>query len=158
MIQFLVGLFLLSGLAMGSTCSEKKPLIEVSTSNSTLFLCDSTGVKAQYKVAFGTGGFDKKKEGDAKTPLGRYAFGPPRKSDKFFIFIPIGYPTADQKKKGYTGRDVGLHGPSRSFAFAGGLNTLVNWTDGCVAVGTDREITEISEWVKSAKVKEIYIH
>lgn len=111
-----------------------------------------------YTVSFGRGGTDKHIQGDSRTPIGRYRLGAPRESERFFIFIPIGYPTAQQKAQGYTGGDVGLHGPIDYLNWIGDLNTWVNWTDGCVAVANEYEISEIATWVRQGHIGWIVIH
>lgn len=138
-------------------CSDSKNYIDTDTQKSKLFLCSQKNIYKQYPVSFGTGGFGKTRRGDARTPLGTYTLGTPRASTRFITFIPIGYPNADQIKKGYTGSDVGLHGPMKTFESAKRLNTIVNWTDGCIAVGSKEEITEIANWVKKEKVSTIVI-
>ncbi len=106
-------------------------------------------------VALGSGGIDKRKQGDAKLPLGEYGLGEPRPSRKFHTFIPVGYPTAAQVRQGYTGGDVGVHGPPR--LAHGPLTTAIDWTLGCVAVGTDDEIDRIARWVRTKKVNRVVI-
>ncbi len=63
------------------------------------------------KVSLGRGGLEKSVQGDRKTPMGTYSIGAPRPSKRFFIFIPIGYPSEKQRVNGFTGGDVGVHGP-----------------------------------------------
>lgn len=125
------------------------------------FVCDSVSQasrsggapSASFAVSLGKGGTGKTREGDGKTPLGTYSLGRPRASKRFGTFVPIGYPTPDQRKRGLTGRDVGIHGPDRRFGWAGSVNSWVDWTDGCIAVSSDEEIFRIAEWVSSNKVK-----
>ncbi|AKU91455.1 hypothetical protein AKJ08_1842 [Vulgatibacter incomptus] len=100
-----------------------------------------------YAVAIGRGGTGKTAEGDRKTPLGDYPLGLPRPSRKFRTFIPIGYPTERQAREGLTGSDVGIHGPSRPFAWLGSSNLWIDWTLGCIALGRDADIDTLAEWV-----------
>jgi murein L,D-transpeptidase YafK len=116
--------------------------------NRTLHLCEAGLAVAEYRVAIGRGGIGKRKEGDNKTPIGEYKLGEPRGSSRFGVFIPIGYPTAAQRRNGYTGSAIGIHGPSRSFAWAGWVNTAADWTEGCIAVVSDKQIREIAAWVR----------
>lgn len=51
-------------------------------------------------VRLASGGVGKAREGDGKLPLGTYALGKARTSKQYGIFIPIGYPTADQSGGG----------------------------------------------------------
>ena len=45
-----------------------------------------------------------------------------------------------------TGSAIGIHGPKKGFERWGRLNSRVNWTHGCIAVATHREIEEIENW------------
>jgi len=103
---------------------------------------------ARFKVALGRGGLDKTRQGDGRTPLGTYSLGAPRPSTRFGTFIPIGYPTPEQSARGFTGRDVGVHGPERRARWLGSLSTWIDWTAGCVATGTDDEIALVASFVR----------
>ena len=102
-------------------------------------------------------GWGKKKQGDNKTPIGRYVISEPRPSSKFYIFIPIGYPTLEQKQQGYTGSAIGIHGPWQPLKWLGRLNTIANWTQGCIAVGRNSDIKKISLWIKNNNPQFVYI-
>ena len=106
-------------------------------------------------VALGSGGLDKRWEGDGKVPLGAYPLGAPRTSKAFHRFIPVGYPTPSQRRQGFSGGAIGIHGPSR--AHNGPLSTGMDWTLGCIAVGTDDEIDRVARWVKESKARRIII-
>ena len=85
--------------------------------------------------------------GDNKTPVGLYSLAYPRKSNQFKVFIPILYPTPQQQHAGYTGRDVGIHGPTQSsFSW---FNNLPSATRGCIAVGKNNYIEYVANWVKA---------
>lgn len=123
-----------------------------------LFLCKNGVSVADYDFAAGRAGFEKRADGDLKTPTGTYSLGLPKVSrDGFKIFIPVGYPTTEQKKNGFTGGDIGIHGPPREFRCAGFFNTVVNWTRGCLAVASDTYIKEIGRFAVQNGVKEISI-
>ena len=113
----------------------------------SLRLCELGATQAHYPIALGRGGTGKRTAGDRKTPLGWYALGEPRLSDRFGVFIPISYPTLDQRKRGFTGGEIGIHGPQRRFEWAGSWNTHVDWTDGCIALGTLDEAIEVAIFV-----------
>ncbi|MBK7893061.1 MAG: L,D-transpeptidase family protein [Bdellovibrionales bacterium] len=117
----------------------------------------TTASSANYDLSLGLFGIGKTKEGDWRTPTGTYSLAMPRPSDKFGIFMEIGYPTKEQREKGFTGGDVGIHGPKRMLRCAGFLNVVVDWTQGCLAVASDGFIKEIAQFVKQNKVKEITI-
>jgi murein L,D-transpeptidase YafK len=122
-----------------------------------LLLCRSSAVERVYRVALGKGGVEKRRANDDRTPLGAYPLGAPRPSKRFGTFIPIGYPTSEQKRLGYSGGGIGVHGPDRRFAWAGRVNTLVDWTRGCVAVGSDEVIGEVASWVTRERARIIHL-
>jgi hypothetical protein len=122
-----------------------------------LFLCDGGAPTAQFHVALGSGGLGKQREGDRRTPLGTYPLGPPRRSWSYSVFVPVGYPTAEQAREGFSGGSIGVHGPPRAFAGAGLLNTAADWTAGCIAVGSDHEISTIAGWVRARRHPSIRI-
>jgi len=128
-------------------CSRYDTAVVVDVHVRSLWLCELGATQAHYPVALGRGGTGKRTAGDRKTPLGWYALGEPRLSDRFGVFIPISYPTLDQRKRGFTGGEIGIHGPQRRFEWAGSWNTHVDWTDGCIALGTLDEAIEVAIFV-----------
>ncbi|MEK7356483.1 MAG: L,D-transpeptidase family protein [Bdellovibrionota bacterium] len=137
--------------------ADDKNFIEVVAERSELYLCEGRQASKSFKVSLGSGGLDKKVQGDQKTPLGTYSLGVPRDSNRFFTFIPVGYPTGDQRARGFTGGDVGIHGPARNLTWLGRANTWIDWTDGCIAVAYESEISEIAAWIKEKKVGTIVV-
>ena len=123
--------------------------INVHTTKKLLQICEHGIIVKEFNVSFGRKGVGKKQIGDKKTPLGLYELESPRESNRFGIFIPIKYPTEQQLAVGYTGKDVGIHGPFQLFSWLGSLNTTFNWTQGCIAVGKNEQIKFIANWVKT---------
>ena len=145
-----------AGLGQGA-CPPQDSVVVVDTKSQTLCLCNRGQLQGRFRVALGRGGVGKQVEGDGKTPLGAYELGEPRPSSRFGIFVPVAYPTREQAKQGYTGADIGVHGPHRAAVWLGRASLFVNWTAGCIAVGTDHDIRAIAEWVRSAGVSRIMI-
>nr|WP_241480536.1 L,D-transpeptidase family protein [Legionella norrlandica] len=123
--------------------------INVLTTKRILTICKHGTVIRTFKVAIGNKGVGKKQAGDNKTPIGLYQLAHPRKSNQFKVFIPILYPTAQQLVAGYTGRDVGIHGPTQSSSWFSWLNNLPSSTRGCIAVGKNNHIEYVANWVKA---------
>ncbi len=98
----------------------------------------------RYRVSLGSAGVDKRAQGDRRTPLGTYTLGAPRPSARWGTFIPIGYPTDEQRRRGFTGSDVGIHGPERRLRWLGPINAWLDWTAGCVAVPDDRALARVA--------------
>jgi hypothetical protein len=149
----LIAASLLAGhVSAAAECPHAQTLLLVDTKAHELKLCEDGVTVSAFRVALGRGGTDKRQEGDNKTPLGRYALGAPRGSARFGVFLPVGYPTKEQSAKGFTGANIGVHGPDRHFAWLGRANLWFDWTAGCVAVGTDQSIQAIAAWVQEKSV------
>ena len=155
-IEFSVGVSSLAGQP-SEHCLAKGAAIVVDTGAHRMWLCQAEHRFRDFPVAIGRGGVDKRTQGDKKTPLGDYELGEPRSSEQFSLFIPVGYPTKTQREEGYSGGDIGVHGPPRRWEWLGRLTTWVDWTQGCIAVGSDEAISELAQWVREQKVKRILI-
>lgn len=140
-------------LALGEPgpCSSSAPQVVVETKDHKLWLCDGGRPVASYRVSLGRGGTGKRAQGDNKTPLGTYPLGAPRGSSRFGTFVPVAYPTPEQRTQGYTGADVGIHGPDRRFRWARWVNAWFDWTAGCIALATDDEVDVVADWVQKRK-------
>ena len=138
-------------------CEGYKTAVLVDTKQHKMWLCQEGKPVGEYKVAIGKGGINKIKQGDNKTPLGEYTIGIPRPSSRFGTFIPNGYPTQEQISKGYTGGDIGVHGPYRFFKWLGNATVWPDWTQGCIAIGTYKAVSEVARWLKEQKAGKIII-
>jgi len=148
-IAFVASLLLAPAVfASKDPCSLYGTAVVVDVQARSLWLCELGATQAHYSVALGRGGTGKRTSGDRKTPLGWYALGEPRPSDRFGVFIPISYPTEAQRRRGFTGGEIGIHGPQRRFEWAGSWNTKVDWTDGCIALGTLDEAMRVATFVR----------
>lgn len=143
--------------ATPTLCARLPDGVVVDVDRRQLLLCADGAPDAVYPVNLGQGGVGKRRQGDKKTPLGRYALSPPRTSYSGFTwFVPIGYPTAAQRKAGYTGGSIGIHGPPDWLpqpVIDVGFSTP--WTDGCVMVRTTGEIEAIRRWLLEHAPREI---
>ena len=123
--------------------------INVHTKKHTLNICKRGTIIKSFKIALGYKGVGKKIAGDNKTPTGLYGLAYPRKSSHFKVFIPILYPTSRQIAAGYTGRDVGIHGPDQGPGWLSWQNNLPSSTHGCIAVGKNDYIEYVANWIKA---------
>jgi len=138
-------------------CPPSGTVVAVHSADHRLRLCRAGRVEGSFRVALGRGGLDKRREGDGRTPVGPYTLGAPRMSERFHRFVPVGYPTEAQQAEGRTGSAIGVHGPDARFRWLGGATAWVDWTNGCIAVGTRGEIDAIAEWVTRAGARTIAI-
>ena len=138
-------------------CSRRGTAVIVDTGDRVLCLCREDAIDAAFNVALGRGGTGKQREGDRKTPLGEYSLGEPRESTRYGLFIPVGYPTVEQSKMGLTGNAIGVHGPHIAFRWLGRLTVWIDWTLGCVALGTRGDINTVAFWIRRHRVSRIVI-
>lgn len=146
-----------SAAAAPGPCADRQTSLVVRTAEHLLYRCAEGRAVGSVPVSLGSGGTGKRVRGDEKTPLGTYRLGTPRRSERFHLFIPVEYPTAEQQKAGYTGSDIGIHGPAAALSWAGRLNGLLDWTQGCVALESNEAITELAAWVKQEKPELVVI-
>jgi murein L,D-transpeptidase YafK len=132
-------------------------VVLVNASAHAAALCEKGKRVAIFSVRLGRNGVDKRWEGDGRTPLGRYPLGAPQPSLQYGTFIPVGYPTEAQRRDGYTGSAIGVHGPDRRVRWAGRWANAFDTTSGCIGVATDAEMTKIAEFVRRAPVAEIIV-
>jgi murein L,D-transpeptidase YafK len=136
----------LSACASAPPCPQASAVL-VRTRTHRLWLCEDGRANASFPVALGRAGIGKRLQGDNKTPLGTYALGNPRPSKLYGQFIPVGYPTTDEQARGFSGGEVGIHGPRRSSRWLGRLTVLADWTRGCIALATDRDLGVVARFV-----------
>jgi hypothetical protein len=139
-------------------CDGLGTSLAVDTEEHRLWLCKAGVAEKSFKVSLGTGGVGKHTAGDSRTPLGTYPLGQPNRSTKYYIAIAVGYPTREQVKRGYTGKDIVIHGPLRLHRKANGPQTLLEWTRGCIALGTDAAIAIVADWVKEHRPSVVHIY
>ena len=143
--------------AVGPCDTTPDAHIVVAAEAHRLWLCAGLREVKSYWVRLARKGLGKRKAGDAMLPLGSYLLGAPRESPRFGLFIPIGYPSPQQATLGYTGSDIGIHGPHRALRWLGQLVNTFDTTAGCVGVATDGEMTEIAGFARQYRAQRITI-
>lgn len=118
--------------------ARNRHAIAIDASRSRLYLFENraTGLTliADYYVSIGKSGFEKRTEGDLRTPLGVYFITgslDPRSLKDFYGSgaLPINYPNELDSKRGKTGGGIWLHGtPPNQFS------RPPQATDGCVVL------------------------
>lgn len=161
MSPFLLSLMVLSladsSVAAPRPCLPGETGVVVLTAARTLHLCHEGRETASYPVSLGSGGVGKQREGDGKTPIGAYVLAAPRASSSYRTFVHVGYPTQAQQKAGFTGTAIGIHGPPRGWTGGSRAFTAVDWTAGCIAVGSDAEIDAIAGWIRRHHIRGVRI-
>ncbi|MCP3177044.1 L,D-transpeptidase family protein [Desulfuromonas sp. KJ2020] len=89
----------------------------------------------------------KVRQGDLRTPEGRYRIASRNEQSRFHRALRISYPNTRDLRRAHKmgvspGSDIMIHGLGDRFAWLGRQHFLADWTEGCIAV-TNEEIEEI---------------
>jgi murein L,D-transpeptidase YafK len=141
-IAILVG----TSLPYASTVQVDQVIVQKKEHTLTL-LSHGKAVKT-YRVALGGAPVGpKERQGDHKTPEGRYVLDRRNPNSQYYKSIHISYPNDQDRKKARAsgvspGGDIMIHGLPNGYGKIGAMHRLHDWTDGCIAV-TNEEMDEI---------------
>lgn len=128
--------------------------VHVYKSTRQLYLLSGGQVVRRYDVAFGPAYRDghKQRQGDNRTPEGRYTIVNHNPNSRFYRSIKISYPNANDRasagKRGVGAGDwIMVHGLGSERSWIGEDHVRSDWTQGCIAV-TNEEMDEIYAQVK----------
>lgn len=113
-----------------------------------LSLLSAGRVLKSYPVALGGQPAGPKRcRGDNRTPEGRYVLDYRNAGSKFYLAIHISYPNAEDVRRAkalgcHPGGEIMIHGLPKDKQWAGRAQSLLDWTEGCIAV-SNREMEEI---------------
>ena len=120
--------------------SEKADLVRVVKSERRLYLMRDGEVLDSFHVAFGGNPKGhKERQGDQRTPEGRYVLDWKNQQSKYHLSIHVSYPNATDrehaKKLGVSpGGDIMVHGQPNGKETFTWITQRFNWTDGCIAL------------------------
>ena len=103
---------------------------------------------ATYPVSLGFSPLGhKQREGDGRTPEGRYRVEWKNPQSVAYLSLKVSYPeppeiAAAEARGEPPGGFIMIHGIMNGFGWLGALHRMVDWTDGCVAV-TNAEMQAI---------------
>jgi murein L,D-transpeptidase YafK len=166
----IVRLILIWGFVMMATCAGWGASIVgvdkvvVYKAKRELQLCEGDSVLKRYEIALGknTAGH-KQREGDSRTPEGKYILDWRNSNSKFYLSIHISYPNHEDEKRAKAlgvspGGDIFIHGyPNGISGAMWGRYWFLgrDWTDGCIAV-SNVAMDEIWASVRDGTPIEIY--
>jgi len=128
--------------------SVKADYILVEKSKRRLTLIARGRVLKSYRIALGRNPKGPKvREGDNRTPEGRYVIDYRLRDSDYHLALHISYPNRYDRERARRlgvspGGDIMIHGIGSAAPKVADLHPLFDWTNGCIAV-TDREIEEI---------------
>ena len=127
---------------------EKADRVLVVKSEARLYLQRNGAVFRQYHIALGRRPKGhKQRQGDHRTPEGRYSLDLKNPGSRFYKSIRISYPDAADRVRArqagvHPGGWIMIHGQPNGYGHLAPITQRTNWTDGCIAV-TDEEMDEI---------------
>jgi murein L,D-transpeptidase YafK len=127
---------------------ERANAIVVEKAARRLTLRRDDRVLQTYEVSLGSDPIGhKQREGDGRTPEGRYAIDFKNPRSRFHLALRISYPDASDRdsarRRGVPpGGDIMIHGLPNGLGWLGKYHLWRDWTDGCIAV-TNGQIEEI---------------
>ena len=113
-----------------------------------------------YRVALGAEPLGRKeRQGDNRTPEGRYTIDFHQPDSQFHLALHISYPSDADRKRAKRlgvspGGDIMIHGLPDQSRWLGRFHRARDWTEGCIAV-TNEEIEEIYTVVEDGTPIEI---
>jgi murein L,D-transpeptidase YafK len=137
--------FWLAALLIGASRADSLPLkadaVLVYKSERLLMLLRAGEVIAHFPISLGRHPVGPKtREGDARTPEGRYYIDWRNPDSRFYRSLHISYPNPNDLARAHSngkpaGGDVMIHGMPNDPAMA--RISWDDWTDGCIAVAND---------------------
>ncbi len=137
-----------AGHAVPAASFEPADLIVVHKSKRSLILFRDGAIMREYRVALGLDpNGPKQREGDFRTPEGRYRLIRRNPNSDFFLSIQISYPSerdvARARQQGWhAGGQIMIHGMPNRLKHPPGYYEKRDWTDGCIAV-SNADMVEI---------------
>jgi murein L,D-transpeptidase YafK len=146
----LAGLGLIvSPLSAGaSALGETADRIVVLKSKRKLLLVRAEHVIAKFPIALGAHPVGaKRKQGDKRTPEGRYRIDALNPNSRYYRALHISYPNAEDIRWAQAagvapGGDIEIHGMPEAYGTYDPVVFVKDWTDGCIAV-SNRTMDEI---------------
>jgi len=126
-----------------------------------MMLLKSNEILKTYQISLGKNSVSsKEREGDKKTPEGKYILDWKNPNSKYHLSIHISYPNDEDERnarlKGVPpGGDIMIHGCPNGFGWNWKYYKTNDWTDGCIAVSNE-EIEEIWSVVENGTEIEIF--
>jgi len=128
--------------------NERADQVIVSKSAARLYLQVNGKTFATFKVAFGAQPQGhKQRQGDERTPEGKYTLDAKNIQSAFYKSIHISYPNAEDRlraknRKLDVGGDIMIHGQRNGWGWVAPITQWFNWTDGCIAL-TNRDMDAV---------------
>ena len=128
---------------------QRADLIRVYKSERRMVLLRGDAAISTYRISLGWAADEgpKQREGDEKTPEGRYEIDWRNPKSMAHLSLHISYPNPDDQRNAQSGGfppggAIMIHGLPNGWGLFGNIHHLWDWTDGCIAV-TNAEMRDI---------------
>lgn len=128
---------------------QRADLIRVYKSERRMVLLKADTPISTYRISLGSAADEgpKRREGDEKTPEGRYEIDWRNPKSVAHLALHISYPNSDDQRNAEAngfppGGSIMIHGLPNGWGMLGDIHRLWDWTDGCIAV-TNAEMRDI---------------
>ena len=135
--------------------------LEIKKGERRLLAYNKGTVVRVYAIALGADPLGhKERQGDNKTPEGRYTINDKNPNSAYYKNLGISYPNASDKARAKQlgvspGGDIKIHGLAPHFAAVGIAHRMTDWTFGCIAVANE-EMEELYQRVAVGTPIEIF--
>ncbi|ARD22813.1 MULTISPECIES: L,D-transpeptidase family protein [Shewanella] len=139
----------------------KVDLVVVNKSESSMSIYHQGQKLKTYRIAMGdTPQGHKLKEGDQRTPQGRYTLDYKKSDSAFYKSIHISYPNEEDRLRASAlgvspGGMIMIHGQNPNSPLTPEQAQQFNWTNGCIAV-TNKEMDELWRVIEEGTPIEIW--
>ncbi|MCL1039733.1 L,D-transpeptidase family protein [Shewanella submarina] len=136
-------------------------LVVVQKADRTMTLYDGNREIKRYHIAMGDSPAGHKiKEGDQRTPQGRYILDYKKEDSAYYRSIHISYPNAADRLRAKAlgvspGGQIMIHGENPNSQLSPEEQQAFNWTNGCIAV-TNKEMDELWQLIRPGTPIEIW--
>ncbi|WP_144208981.1 L,D-transpeptidase family protein [Shewanella donghaensis] len=159
---FIIIFFATTAFASTAQLSKSKvDLVVVNKSESKMSIYYQGKVLKTYQIAMGDAPKGHKlKEGDQRTPQGRYILDYKKSDSAFYKSIHISYPNEEDKLRANAlgvspGGMIMIHGENPNSPLTPRQAQQYNWTNGCIAV-TNKEMDELWRVIEEGTPIEIW--
>jgi murein L,D-transpeptidase YafK len=134
--------------AAAATADDSADRVVVRKAERRLELMRGDTVLRSFRIALGLNpDGHKEREGDFRTPEGRYQLTTRNPTSEFFLSIQVSYPNAAdfaraRAKGAQPGGLIMIHGQPNNPTYSGEYYRRMDWTNGCIAV-TNADMIDI---------------
>ena len=133
----------LAGLAAPAAMLQPVDRVVVQKSNRHMELYRDGALVATYRISLGLQPIgQKQREGDFRTPEGRYRLTRRNAQSDFFLAVQVSYPEATDiaiaRRNGWApGGSIMVHGLPNLLRYTRDRYLATDWTDGCIALSNE---------------------